>query len=138
MQLLPGDWRYLDNWRKEMERYLDNFSGGFGSPRIDVYETETEVVASCDLPGIENKEDIQINVADDLLTIQGEVRRDQKIAEQSLHRRERMYGHFKRSVSLPTSVRAEGVRASYRNGILEVRLPKAEHSVRRQIEIDFQ
>jgi len=137
MHLIPHEWRYLDNWRREMERFIEPLSQQFNSPRVDIFETETELVAECEIPGVRSKEDIHIDVANNVLNISGTIRRQQEVDSDSVHRRERYTGHFSRSVSLPVAVKADAIRASYRNGLLEVHMPKAQESKGRQIDIDF-
>ena len=85
MSLVPYDpFRHMENWRQEVERWLSEqpFTGGFPAlrmPRMDVYETENEVIVSAELPGLEKKDDVQIDVDEDRLTISGSVQRTQEV-----------------------------------------------------------
>jgi len=144
MALIPYEpFRQLDQWRNEMNRFFNEsfpaaFTHGLAGPRIDVYETGDEVVASCEVPGLEKKDDIRIDVDENMLTISGRVNRTSEIREEQMHRRERYVGTFQRSVSLPARVSSDGTKATYRNGILEIRMPKMKTEDRRRIEVDFQ
>ena len=140
MPLIP--YEHLDNWRRDLDRFFNEFPNQFrnsmlGPHRFDVYETENEVVVSCEIPGLEKKEDIRIDVEGNVLSVSGTVNRTHEVKEEQMHRRERFYGRFQRSVTLPAEVDEEGVSATYKNGILEIRLPKAKPQSRRQIDVQF-
>ncbi|NSL53204.1 Hsp20/alpha crystallin family protein [Calidifontibacillus erzurumensis] len=146
MSLIPYEpFRHLENMRREFDRFfVDDFPAlrtAFGPslnmPRIDVYETDTEVIATCDLPGLEKKEDVNIDIDNQMLTISGNVNRHQEIKEENMHRKERFFGRFQRTVSLPSRVNAENVKATYRNGVLEIRMPKLQHEQRKRIDVQF-
>ncbi len=143
MPLIPYEpFRHLENMRREFDKF---FSSGFptvsdhdfGVPRLDVYETENEIVASCELPGLESKEDVNIDINDNILSISGSVNRVNKVKEDQVHTRERFVGRFHRSLRLPTAVNTEGVKATYRNGILEITMPKLKEDNRKRIDIEF-
>lgn len=140
MSLIPYEpFRHLENVRREMDRFFG--IPGYGDsqgPRIDIYETQKEVVANCEIPGVERKEDINIDIRDNILEIRGTVKRAREVQEENYHRRERFQGNFHRSVSLPAPVVAEASKAGYRNGVLEIVMPKAEPDTRRRhIDIEF-
>ncbi|MNI82107.1 Acid shock protein [compost metagenome] len=113
------------------------FQQEFGAPRMDVYQTDNEVVAHCEIAGLERKEDVDIQMERGMLTISGQISRSNEIKEEQMHRTERYTGRFHRSVSLPVEVQTEGATASYRNGILEIRMPKAKPTNRQRIDVDF-
>lgn len=150
MSLLPNDpFKQLSNVRKEFERmfstthfpfdmsFFDNMLGNFGSLKIDIHETETEVIARCDIPGIEKKEDIQINVEQNMLSISGITNTATEIKKENMFRKELYANHFHRSIFLPNPVSREGVQATYRNGLLEVRMQKTTQNIVQNIDIDF-
>ena len=141
MPLIPFEpMRHMDQWRRDLDRFFQDGFGmwsEFGSPRVDVYETEQEVVAHCELPGLEKKEDVQIHVDHQSLTIYGQISRNRETNEEQMHRKERFVGRFQRTVSLPVPVKTEGTKATYKNGILEVRMPKADKHQGTRIDIDF-
>ncbi len=143
MSLVPYyHFRHMENWRQEVERWLSEqpFTGAFPAlrmPRMDVYETENEVIVSAELPGLEKKDDVQIDVDEDRLTISGSVQRTQEVQGERMHRRERYTGQFQRTVTLPSRVKSDQARATYRNGILEVRIPKDVTPNRRRVDVEF-
>jgi HSP20 family protein len=128
---------YIEGARREMERL---FGASFfrEEPRIDIYEKDSEVIASCEIPGLQSKEDIRIEIGDNMLTLGGTIKREHEVRDENVHRQERYWGSFRRSVALPAPVIAEESKASYRNGILEITMPKADPQPRRKnVEIEF-
>ncbi|WP_019536640.1 Hsp20/alpha crystallin family protein [Paenibacillus ginsengihumi] len=146
MALVPYEpFRHLENMRRELDRFFSHdFSGlkgglahVFGHLNVDVYETGHEVVATCDIPGLEKKEDVSIDVDRNVLTISGTVNRVNEVKEEHMHRQERFAGRFHRSVTLPHDVSPEGIKATYRNGVLEIRMPKQQGDTRKRIDVQF-
>lgn len=143
MALIPYEpFRQLDQWRRDIDRFFnDNWhshlSAGMGEPRIDVYEKDNEIIAACEIPGLAKKEDVSIDVDDNMLTISGSISQTNEVREEQMHRRERFIGRFQRTVSLPGKVLADQTQASYRNGVLEIRMPKARSANSRRIDVDF-
>jgi HSP20 family protein len=142
--LIPYDpIRQIDALRRNVDRFFDDwpFAGRFlesaGYGRIDLYETENELVAQCEVPGLESREDVEISVDQQTLTISGRLKASEQVKEEQYHRRERFVGKFTRSVSLPVPVASEGISASYRNGILEIHMPKMKGDQRRRIDVQF-
>lgn len=133
--------RELDDARREMERVFDSLHDWTGLrgagvfPPINVSEDSDSVFVRAELPGIKSDE-LEISMENDTLTIAGErkppVEDNDKVSH---HRREREWGAFRRSLSLPARVDADGVRARYRDGILTVTLPKAAEARPRQIAV---
>ena len=103
-------------------------------PAVEVYEQEDKFMVRAELPGMK-KEDIDISVLGDTLTIRGERKAKSEVRAEDYHRCELSYGKFSRSVALPAAVQAGKVEASYENGILEIMLPKAEEAKPKKIEI---
>ena len=104
-------------------------------PAVDIFENEQgEIVMKAELPGL-TKEDIDLRVENNTLTIRGERKRSQEIQEERYHRVERIYGAFTRSFSLPATVDATRVTADYRDGVLSVVLPVREEAKPRQIQV---
>jgi len=121
------------------DRFLEGtpFRGGLSSgfaPAVDVEETPEAFVFRADLPGIK-LEDVKVNLMGDTLTIRGE--RKQAVTGQkgNLHRSERVYGVFERTFELGKRVHGDQVKASYKDGVLEVRVPKAEEARVREIPV---
>ncbi|GAX90860.1 Hsp20/alpha crystallin family protein [Effusibacillus lacus] len=146
MPLIPYEpFRHLENMRRELDRFFatdfpalrTGFGQNLGTPSIDIYETENELVATCDIPGVEKKEDILIDIDNNILSVSGTINRLNEIKEENMHRQERFVGRFHRSVTLPTRVSSEGVKASYKNGVLEIRMPKLTGENKKRIDVDF-
>jgi HSP20 family protein len=106
------------------------------SPAVDVEETPDAYVFRADLPGLSSK-DVKVTVHNDTLTLRGERKREEKKSDGSLHRVERATGVFERSFTLGLPVRADQVKASYKDGVLEVHVPKAEEAKPRDIEVQI-
>ncbi len=104
------------------------------APPVDIEETRDEFVVRADLPGV-SKNDVKVSVLGDVLTIRGERKQTQERKDQNLHHVERRYGSFERSITLGESVRADQVAATFRDGVLEVHVPKAEEAKVREIEV---
>ena len=143
MSLIPYEpFRYLDNMRRELDRFFtDDLPAlkwkGLGHINVDVYETENEVVATCDIPGLEKKDDVNIEIENNVLTVSGTINRVNEAKEENMHRQERFVGRFQRSISLPASVSDEDVKATYKNGVLEVRMRKMSGGERKRIDVQF-
>jgi len=129
-------WRDIVSSREEMFR---NFFSGFMdvSPRFDIYQTDKEVVASAELPGLFSKDDVEITATDNTLSIRGEIRRSEQSGEHNYHRTERVYGTFSRTITLPVQVQPEKATATYKNGILDIRIPVAENQRPKPIPIQL-
>lgn len=94
-------------------------------PAIDVRETDTHLIVEADVPGVD-PENIDLVVTENGLTVRGEVKEEKKAQDQGFHRIERRYGSFQRTIPFPAPVRHEEAVADYKNGVLEVRVPKKE------------
>ncbi|MDO8137532.1 MAG: Hsp20/alpha crystallin family protein [Candidatus Brocadiales bacterium] len=126
--------------QREMDRLFEDFYRrggllrGVWSPAVDVVENNDTIVIRAELPGIEPK-DVDISVSGDTLTIKGEKREEKEEKGKSFYRMERCYGSFSRSIILPTSVEADKAKADYKNGVLEITLPKTERVKAKKIPI---
>jgi HSP20 family protein len=107
---------------------------GIWSPALDVYETESDVVVKAELPGIK-PEDVNISMVGDTLTIKGERKQEEEVKKENYYRLERCYGSFQRSVRLSTDVDPNKVKATYKDGVLKITLPKSEEVKPKKIEI---
>jgi HSP20 family protein len=111
-------------------------TAGSWVPPVDIFQNgDHELVLKAELPDI-NREDIDITVENNTLTIKGEKKFSAEVKEDSFHRIERRYGTFSRSFSLPQTVDTGKVGADYRNGVLTVRLPLRDEAKPRQVKID--
>jgi HSP20 family protein len=105
------------------------------APAVDIYETDKEIVMKAELPEMQEK-DIEIKVEDNILILSGERRMEKEVKEENYHRIERAYGSFNRSFTLPRTVDRDNIKASYKDGVLKVLLPKKEEVKPKQIKID--
>lgn len=106
------------------------------APAIDIHEDKESVTIEAELAGLK-KEDIKINVEDDVLTLQGERKYEDERKDKSCHRIERRYGMFARSFTLPHSVDASKVKATMKDGLLQITLPKREESKPKTVPIEI-
>ena len=129
------------NLRRTVDRLFDNVSTDRGWPQptlwslaVDVVENKDEFIIKASLPGM-NPEDLDVSYTNDTLTIKGEIKSEDEVNEDQYHLRERRYGSFSRSLSLPTRVKGDAIEASYQNGVLTLCLPKAEEVKPKRIAI---
>lgn len=112
----------------------EGYSGRAWTPAVDVKETQDEIQFHVELPGLK-KEDVEITIENQVLTIAGERKFEKETKDENYHRLERSYGTFSRSFTLPTGVRSEQIVAKFENGVLTLNLPKQEESKPRKIAI---
>lgn len=135
----------LTNFDRGVNTMLDKFvrggtvdDGSFAishwMPAVDVAEHEEEYQVKVELPGI-SKEDVNITMQENILTIRGEKKQEKESKGSSYHHVERSYGSFQRSFTLPTSVKHDKVEAAFNDGLLTVTLPKAEEAKPKQIDV---
>ena len=113
----------------------DLMNRGSWTPAVDIYEVEGALVLKAELPDM-RREDIDVSVENNTLTIRGERKLDNEIKQENFHRIERAYGSFSRQFSLPSTVDATKIGAEYKNGVLSVRLPVREEAKPRTINIE--
>jgi HSP20 family protein len=135
--------RGLNTLQDQVNRLLEDSIRGAGAnssltawaPAVDIYETESELVVTADLPGI-NEKDLDVRVENNMLTIRGERKLEKTVNEDNMLRVERAYGSFSRSFSLPNTVNTEAIKADYRDGVLTVKMPKREESKPKQVKVN--
>ncbi|HEC79295.1 MAG TPA: Hsp20/alpha crystallin family protein [candidate division WOR-3 bacterium] len=144
--------KFLDKWepfrdmlnlRADMDRFFKSFfSGfpeekeGFWSPVIDIEEDNENYIVKAELPGMK-KEDIKVTVRDNVLSISGERKQEKETKDKTFHRIERSYGKFSRTISLPSTVDSNKIKATYKDGVLNITLPKLEEEKPRQIDVEI-
>ena len=146
----------LEKWtpRKDVDKLIENYFDepfkrfiherfprfeaitGIGkiSPSVDMYEKDDEIVVKAELPGME-KDKINISVSDGVLTLKGEVKKEKEVKEEDYYYSERSFGSFVRSISLPTKVQEKKIDANYKDGILEITLPKAPEAKAKEVKV---
>ena len=105
------------------------------SPRVDVHETDKDILIGVELPGLDKK-DIKVEVNNNTLTISGERKRESKYEDAECCRVERLYGKFERTFGLPENVKTDKLSAEYKNGLLTLTLPKTEKAIPKEIAIE--
>ena len=135
--------RELSSLQNEMNRLfstaVDSTSGGSGAmrrwiPAMDLVERDDEFVLRADLPGMK-EEDVSVEFEDNVLSISGERKAEHEEREEGFHRVERAFGAFARTLTLPKGIDPEAITAEFKDGVLEVRIPKPEESKPRRISI---
>jgi HSP20 family protein len=124
--------RLFDSPLSELTRTSQLLSGW--TPALDVYEDKDSFIVKAELPGMK-KEDIEVSLHDGSLSISGERKTESRREDSEVYRAERFFGRFQRTVSLPTTVAADKVKAAYNDGILTITLPKTEESKPRKIDV---
>ncbi len=141
-----GNWspfRDLLSMQRELGRVFDGLFTDYEgeasftatwAPHVDVIEHKDSYAIKAELPGVD-KNDVKITLQENVLTIKGEKRQEKEEKDSNAHRVERSYGAFERSFSLPTNVKGDKIDASYKNGVLEITLPKVEEAKPKEIEV---
>ena len=141
----------LSRWEPDMDRMFEDFLGRrrwpfwperwrpaagmkMTPPAVDLYEEKDEIVVKAELPGME-KDNIEVNLSDNRLTIKGEKKQEEEVKKEGYYRSERSYGSFVRSLELPREVQTDKVKAAFKNGILEIRLPKTEEAKKKETRV---
>jgi HSP20 family protein len=124
----------IGRWFEGPERSKIEKKTGAWSPSVDIKETESDITVKADLPGL-NKEDIDISIDNDMLVIKGERKLEKEEKDKDYIRMERSYGSFYRSFTIGVPVKEDEIKASYKNGILEITVPKAEVKKAKKVEI---
>ena len=137
--------RNIINFRSPTDDVFDDFFGGLfrgeradltrgWNPKVDIFEEADNIVMTADLPGVE-KDNIAIDVNGRVLTVKGERSSDNEVKEDNYYRRERSYGKFERSFTLPAETDSEKIKAEYKDGVLTLNIPKPESGKTKQITV---
>jgi HSP20 family protein len=135
-------YREMASLENRLNRLFNEAGGPFAStegvgpwlPPVDVVEEQDRLVFRAEIPGVA-KDDIDVKVENGTLILRGEKKQEKEIETQTAHRVERFYGTFSRSFVLPTSINADGIQARYKDGVLEIVLPKTAEAKPRKISI---
>jgi len=135
MPTLPGRFnRLFDDPFFRIGRMADDSNLGMWNPAVDLYEKDDHFMIKAELPGVD-KNDIKIDLKDRLLTLSGERTYDNEVKEENYYRRERSYGKFQRAFTLPTDVDSDKIKADFKDGVLEIEVPKPEEKKAKQVTI---
>lgn len=127
--------RLFNDTYGDRRRDEDLMSRGSWTPAVDIYEVDGALVLKAELPDM-RREDIDVNVESNTLTIRGERKLDNEVREESFHRIERPYGSFLRQFSLPPTVDTTKIGAEYKNGVLTIKLPVRDEAKPRTINVE--
>ncbi len=144
--MMPSVWEEIRRLEDRMNQlFRELWSGlpreerftvaGVRSPFCDVQETDSEVIITAELPGV-NKEDIKINATEHEVEIEAEVKREEEEKKAGYVRSERQYSKFYRCLTLPAEVDPSKAKATYKNGVLELRLPKVRAEKKTSIKVE--
>ncbi len=141
----------LEDMRKEMDRLFSDFlepvprrwrrgwprgtEAGVIVPNVDMFERKNEIVLKAELPGVDKK-DIDISLTQDSLTLKGVIKKDEEVKDEDYYCCERSHGSFTRTISLPSDVDCEKVKANFKNGVLEIVVSKKEEAKAKEIKVD--
>jgi HSP20 family protein len=143
---LPSTFADMERWFEEMFRRpffapgwmprfgLPELKGEF-SPSVDIFEEGDHVVVKAEIPGM-RKEDLEVSLTEDVITISGQKKGEEKIDRKDFFRYERSFGSFTRTLNLPAGVRSEEARASFKDGVLEVRIPRTPPAQGKKVTIE--
>ncbi|MFI5322354.1 MAG: Hsp20/alpha crystallin family protein [Thermodesulfobacteriota bacterium] len=120
---------------KDFDNANTSAINGTWHPSVDVYEKENGYVLKAELPGV-NKEDIKLDITNKTLTLKGEKKFEEKNEKENYVRIERSYGSFTRTFALPDKVETENIKATYKEGVLEITLPKKEEAKPKEIKVE--
>jgi len=104
------------------------------SPRVEITELDDHFEVSAELPGLK-RDDIKVEMQNNILTVSGEKHSERKKDDRNIHVCERIYGSFNRSFQIPNHVKADSIKAEFKNGVLTLNLPKEEEAKPKQIEV---
>jgi HSP20 family protein len=135
-------WNLEDHFNRMFESFLparmrDDMPVTRWEPAIDVFETDKAYVLKAELPGIEEK-DVHVNVEGNILTLTGERKHEEEVKKEHYHRTESFYGTFSRSFVLPDSVDREKIKATFKQGIMKLEMPKKEEVKPKEIKIEVE
>ena len=134
----------LTDLRDEIDRLFEIPLAGFArnsqllsgwTPALDMYEDKDNVLVRLEVPGMK-KDDIQLSIHEGSLSISGERKGEEKLKDSEVYRAERFFGRFQRTITLPTAVAVDKVKAHYADGVLTVTLPKAEEAKPKHIDVN--
>ncbi|HBG61330.1 MAG: hypothetical protein A2Y03_03500 [Omnitrophica WOR_2 bacterium GWF2_38_59] len=136
----------MENIQKQMNQLFDfslsrnlfgdnTLLGGEWAPAVDIYDSKDNILIKADLPGL-TKDEVEVTIQNNNLILKGEKKKEKEIKEENYYRAERFYGSFYRTIPLSTAVETDKVDASYKDGVLTLKIPKKEEAKPKQITID--
>jgi HSP20 family protein len=113
------------------------FEEGEPTPSVDIYEEGDNIIMKSEMPGM-SKEDVEVNLTDDTITISGTKKKEEKVEKKDYYHLERSFGSFKRSFALPSEVQSDKAKASFKDGVLEVTIPKSEEAKKKEKKLKIE
>lgn len=126
---------FFDMMEKPGRSRKNWFDGGIWAPAVDLIDKNDKLLAKVELPGVDKK-DVKLSLNDSNLTIQGEMKKDEETKNDDYYYRERAYGTYSRTISLPAEIDKENIKAKFKNGILEITMPKKPEVKPKEITIE--
>jgi HSP20 family protein len=126
--------RLFDDPFFSVGRMEDDAVMGMWNPAVDLYEKDDHYMIKAELPGVD-KNNVKIDLKDRLLTLSGERTYDNEVNEENYYRRERSYGKFQRAFTLPADVDSDKIKAEFKDGVLQIEIPKPEEKKAKQVTI---
>jgi len=127
--------RLFDEYFGQFPAIREGALGRSWAPAVDIYEDKNNIILEAELPGMK-KDELSIDVKNNVLTLSGERKHEQETKKENFHRIERSYGKFSRSFTLPDSVKVDKVKANYKDGVLEITLPKPKEAKAIPIKVE--
>ncbi|MBE0447311.1 MAG: Hsp20/alpha crystallin family protein [Actinobacteria bacterium] len=133
-------WRELMRMQDELSKTFERVFGperipeAFWAPAADIYEKDNNIIVRMDLPEV-RPEDVDVSIVNNTLRIRGERKHIEEVREENYYRKERRFGSFERTIELPIAVKTEEIDATYKEGVLQVTLPKAEEKKIKEIKV---
>jgi len=136
----------LRRMREEMDRLFQDFwrmpvitptVSEVLSPAVDMYEKDDHIVIKAELPGLRT-EDVEVTATEDSISLRGEFKKEEEVKDEGYLRRERRYGRFYRMIPMPVAIKADNVKATFKNGVLEITAPKAEETKAKEKKVPIQ
>ncbi|MGA1862240.1 Hsp20/alpha crystallin family protein [Deferribacter thermophilus] len=142
---VANPFRELLNFQEEINKLFDDFFRApkafdedvVFAPDIDIAETKESFIIKADLPGMTEK-DIEVTLTNNVLTIKGERKEEKEEKEKNYYRKERIFGTFVREIQIPKKILQDKVKAKFKNGVLEIELPKAEEEKEKSVKIEVE
>lgn len=150
MALVPWEPKEVRSLRSMFDDFFDSgfmpqshtmrgkwLQAGDWSPLVDIIDEKDNIIAKAELPGV-NKEDIKVTLSNNTLTIRGERKKEQETKKENYYCCERVHGSYSRTIALPVDIDREKIKSSFKNGVLEMVLPKAKESKPKEIDIKLE
>lgn len=131
------EWTPMRELDSIFERSPFRYFNGLTSPRVDVYQTDRDIIVKAEIPGV-TKEDINLYIDDNSIRLSGQAKKNTEFNDENVYKTERYYGGFSRTIPLPVEIKSEEASAAYKDGILSITVPKVEQSKTRGKKIEIQ